>query len=118
MCSLYGTEYATIYECLSSWSNGPRNMIKTLFHFLFQAALVLGALIFLVMQPITKSIGWVFMTAKATPNWLIRRSVSIFESVVSLDAFGFAFLLQWKTWAIAIPACWMLYLEIRQMATG
>jgi hypothetical protein len=122
MCSLYGTGYATIYECLSRWSNGPRNMIKTIFrlvfHFLYQAALVLGAIIFLFMQAIAKAIGWFFMTAMAAPNWSLRRYfISTLESLVSLDAaFGFVFLLQWKTWAIAIPACWMLYLEVHQMA--
>ena len=124
MCSFYGPRYATIYECLSRWSSRPRDVVKTifrlLFHFLYQAALFLSAVIYcisLFMQAIVKAIGLVLMTAMTAPSWSLRRSVTILESVSmqTLDAFGFVFLLQWKTWAIAIPACWILYLEIRQM---
>jgi hypothetical protein len=128
MCSLYGPQYAAIYECLSRWSCGPRSVIKTifclLFHFLYRAALFLSAIIYCIflfsMQAVVKAFGWVRMAAVAAPSWSLQRSVTILEtvSVQTLDAFGFIFLLQWKTWAIAIPACWMLYLEVREMAIG
>ena len=120
MCSFYGPRYAAIYESLSGWSSGPRSVITTifnlLFHSLYRAALFLSAIascIVLFMQAIVKAIGWVLTTA-------VARSITILElvSVQILDALGFIFLLQWKTWAIAIPACWVLYLEFRQMAIG
>ena len=123
MCSLYGPRYAAIYECLSRWSSGPSSVIKTIFRLTFliiyQAALLLSAFIyciFLFMQAVVKAIGCVFTTAIAAP----RKSITIFESVSvqTLDAFSFAFLIQWKTWAIAIPACWVLYLEVRQLTIG
>ena len=124
MCSLYGLRYATIYECLSRSSSGPRSVIKTIFrlpfHYLYRATLFLTAIILLFMQAVVKAIGWVLMTAVAAPSWSLRRSATILESVSVqiLDALGFVLLLQWKTWAIAIPACWMLYLEVRQMTIG
>ena len=127
MCSLYGPRYAAIYECLSRWSMGPRSVIETifrlLFHFLYRATLFLRAIIyriFLFMQAVVKAIGWVLMTAVAALSWSLRRSVTNLESVSvqTLDALGFVFSLPWKTWAIAIPACWMLYLEVRQIAIG
>jgi hypothetical protein len=127
MCSLYGPRYAAIYECLSRWSSGPRSVIETisrlLFHFLYRATLFSRAIIyriFLFMQAVVKVIGWVLMTAVAASSWSLRRSVTNFESVSvqTLDALSFVFSLQWKTWAIAIPACWMLYLEVRQIAIG
>jgi hypothetical protein len=125
MCSLYGLRYAAIYECLSRWSSGPRSVIKTIFclpfQFLYRLASFLSAIIhyiFLFMQAVAKAIGWVLLTAVAAPSWSLRRSVTMLESVSvqTLDALGFVFSLQWKTWVIAIPACWMLYLEVRQMA--
>jgi hypothetical protein len=120
MCSFYGPLYAAIYECLSRWSCGPRSVIKTIvclpFHFLYGATIFLSATIYyiyLFLQAVVKAIGWVAVVA-------LRRSITIFESVSVqiLDALGFLFLLQWKTWAIAIPACWMLYLEVRQITVG
>ena len=118
MCSLYGPRYADIYECLSRWSNGPRNAIKTIFRLLFHFLSAIIYSITLFVQAVAKAIGWVLMTAVAAPSWSLRRSVRILESVSALDAPGFVSSLQWKTWAIAIPACWMLYLEVRQMAIG
>ena len=120
MCSLYGPRYAAIYECLSRWSSGPRSVIKAIFrlpvHFLYRAAFFLGAVIYLFMQAVVKAIGWVLTTAVAAP----QRSITTLKSVsmLTLEALGFVFLLQWKTWAIAIPACWMLYVEVRQMTIG
>ena len=123
MCSFYGPRYAAIYECLSRWSCGPRSVIKTIvrlpFHFLYRTALFLSTTIYyiyLFMQAVVKAIGWILATAVAAP----RRSITIIDSVSAqtLNALSFLFLLQWKTWAIAIPACWMLYLEVRQMAIG
>ena len=118
MYSLYGSRYAAIYEHLSRWSNSL--IMTTLRHFLYRIALFLCTIIyyiFLFMRAVAKAIGWVFMTAVALPSRSLRRSAIILESVFvqTLDALGFVFSLQWKTWAIAIPACWMLYLEIRQM---
>ena len=123
MCSLYGLRYAAIYECLSRWSTGPRSVIKTIFRLLFhiyRAAFFFSAIIYLFMQAVVKAIGWVLMTAVAALSWSLRKSITILASISAqtLDALGFVFLLQWKTWAIAIPACWILYLEVRQMAIG
>ena len=72
------------------------------------------------MQAVLKAIDWVLMTAVAALSWSLRKSITILASISAqtLDALGFVFLLQWKTWAIAIPACWILYLEVRQMAIG
>ena len=123
MCSFYGPRYAAIYESLSRRSCGPRSVIKTFvrlpFHFLYRTALFLSTTIYyiyLFMQAVVKAIGWILATAVAAP----RRSITIIDSVSAeiLNALSFLFLLQWKTWAIAIPACWMLYLEVRQMAIG
>ena len=120
MCSFYGPRYAAIYECLSRWSYGPRSVIKTIvrlpFHFLYRAAFFLCATIYLFIQAVVKAIGWVLTTAVAAP----RRSITLIDSVSvqTLNALSFLLLLQWKTWAIAIPACWVLYLEVRQMAIG
>ena len=127
MCNLYGPRYAAIYECLSRWSSGPRSVIEIIFrllyHFLYQVSLFVRAIIYcisLFMQAVVKAIGWVRMTAVAASSWLLRRSITNLESISmqTLDALGFVFSLQWKTWVVAIPACWMLYLEVRQMAIG
>ena len=127
MCNLYGPRYADIYECLSRWSSGPRSMIKIIFrlvfYLLYWAASFLGAIlacIFLFAQAVVRAMSWVLMVSVAAPGWSLRRFVAVLESasVQTLDALGLVFSLQWKTWAIAIPACWMLYLELRQMVAG
>ncbi|KAF8814870.1 hypothetical protein BYT27DRAFT_7205886 [Phlegmacium glaucopus] len=124
LCNLYGHRYADIYECLSRWSNGPRNATKIVFRALFHwAALFFSAItfsIFLFAQVVFTTIRWVLMTALAAPGWSLRKCVAVLVSVSVriLDTVGLAFSLQWKTWAIAIPACWMLYLEFRQMVVG
>jgi len=127
LCNLYGHRYADVYECLSRWSSGPRSAAKVifraLFHLFYWAALFLGAIVyctFLFAQVVVKATNWVLMTAVAAPGWSLRKCVAALESVSVqiLDTVGLAFSLQWKTWAIAIPACWMLYLEFRQMVVG
>jgi hypothetical protein len=67
-----------------------------------------------------KAIGWVLMAATAASGWSLRKCVTILESVSVqiLDALDLAFSLEWKTWAIAIPACWILYVELRQLSVG
>ena len=96
------------------------SIFRMLFRLLYRALSAIIYCIFLFMQAVVNAIGWILMTAVAAPRWSLRRSVTILESVSvqTFDALGFVFLLQWKTWAIAIPACWMLYLEIRQMTIG
>jgi hypothetical protein len=118
MCNLYGPRYADVYECLSRWSSGPRSTIKIIFrlvfYLLYWAASFLGAIvacIFLFAQVVVRAMSWVLMASAAAPGWSLRRSVAVLE-------LGLVFSLQWKTWAIAIPACWMLYLELRQMVAG
>lgn len=124
MCSLYGRRYADIYECISRWSNGPRSVIKIifclLFHFLHQTVLFLISCIVLSAQAVVRAIGWVLMVAIAASDWSFRRSVAVLESVSlhTLDALGLVFSLQWKTWAIAIPAFWILYVELHQMVVA
>ena len=124
MCNIYGHRYADIYECLSRWSDGPRSTIniifRVVFHIVYWAASFLGAIIlciFLFAQLVVKTIGWVLMITAATPGWSLRKCAAFLEWVFvqTLDAVGLVFSLQWKTWAIAIPACWMLYVELRQM---
>ena len=127
MCNLYGHRYADIYECLSRWSSGPRMAIqaifRVLFHFFYGAAVFLGAIIyciFLFAHVVVKAIGWILVAVVAAPSWSFRKCIAILESisVQILDTLGFALSLRWKTWAIAIPACWMLYLELHHMVVG
>jgi len=127
MCNLYGHRYADIYQCLARWFSGLRMAIqaifRVLFHFFYWAAVFLGAIIyciFLFVQMVVKAIGWILLAAVAAPSWSLKKGIAILESisVQILDAFGFAFSLRWKTWVIAVPACWMLYLELHHMVVG
>ena len=120
MCNLYGRRYADVYECTSRWSSCPRGMIKIFFSLFFHFLHATIYWIFLFAQAVVNAIGWVLMTAAAAPGWSLRRSVAVLESisVQTLDALGFVFSLQWRTWAIGIPACWMLYLELRHVVVG
>ena len=96
----------------------------TFFRVLFySAALFFGTIvhfIFLFARVVVKAIGWVVMVAVAAPGWLLRKCVAVLESISvrTLDALSLTFSLQWKTWVIAIPACWMLYVELRHIVVG
>lgn len=131
MCNLYGHRYADIYKCLSRWSSGPRNAIKiifrVLFHLLHGAVLFIGTIIssiFLFAQVIVKAVvttsSWCAINALTAFRWSIKKCAAVLEFIFVqiLDAISLGFSLQWKSWAIAIPACWMLYLEFRQITVG
>ena len=131
MCNLYGHRFADIYECLSSWSSGPRDAIKiifrVLFHLLYGAVLFIGTIttsIFLFAQVIVKAVvttsSWCAINALTAFRWSIKKCAVVLESIFVqiLDTISLGFSLQWKSWAIAIPACWILYLEFHQITVG